>query len=429
MPMKMKNSSQLFKTAREVLVGGVNSPVRAFRGVGGDPFFVRCGKGARIYDADGNELIDYVMSWGPLIYGHSHPKIVKAIKTAAIKGTSFGIPTEGEIHLARFIRKLVPSMELVRLVTSGTEATMSALRLARGYTGRNIILKFDGCYHGHGDSLLVQAGSGALTLGHPDSAGVPEDFARNTLSIPYNNIQALEDTVKKYPGKIAAVIIEPVAGNMGCVPPSEGYLQKVREICTQDGIVLIFDEVMTGFRVALGGAQQRYGVTPDLTTLAKIVGGGMPLAAYGGKKEIMEKVSPLGPVYQAGTLSGNPVSAAAGQAMLRLVHQPKTYKTLEEKAQYLETGIKELAAKYNQTITLNRVGSMFTLFFNPGPVTDYASAKKSDTEKYAKFFHLMLEGGVYLAPSQFECGFISTAHGRKELNKTLKAVEKAFKQI
>jgi len=419
----------MFTEANEILVGGVNSPVRAFRGVGGDPFFVKAGKGARIWDVDGNEYIDYVMSWGPLLFGHAASRIVKAVKTAAIHGTSFGIPTPNETYLAKLIQKAFPAMEKIRLVSSGTEATMSAIRLARGYTGKNLIIKFDGGYHGHGDSLLVQAGSGVATLGQPDSAGVPADFAKHTLSLPYNNIEAIKAAFASHAGEIAGVIIEPVAGNMGCVPPLEGYLQELRELCTQQGVVLIVDEVMTGFRVAWGGAQQRYGITPDITTLGKIVGGGMPLAAYGGKKEIMEKVAPLGPVYQAGTLSGNPISVAAGIAMLKMASDPQVYRKLEEKTKFLEKGILAAAAKNNIPVTLNRAGSMFTLFFQAGPVTDYASAKKSDTARYAKFFHGMLEEGIYLAPSQFECGFVSLAHTHKCLEKTIQAAEKVFKRL
>ena len=425
--MKQKKSQKLFKEAQNILVGGVNSPVRAFRGVGGSPFFVKCGKGSKIRDVDGNLLIDYVMSWGPLLFGHAHSKIIRAIKDAAVQGTSFGIPTENETLLASLIQNAFPSMEKIRMVSSGTEATMSALRLARGFTGRDMIIKFDGGYHGHGDSLLVQAGSGAATLGIPDSAGVPADIAKNTLSIPYNNPEILTQTIKQYSGKIAGLIIEPIAGNMGCVLPQDGYLQFIREICTQEGIVLIFDEVMTGFRVAYGGAQQIYQVKPDLTTLGKIVGGGMPLAVYGGKKEIMDQIAPLGPVYQAGTLSGNPISVAAGIAMILLCMDPKVYKRLELKGRQLESGLRSLSFHYKIPMTINRVGSMFTVFFHTKTVTDYNSAKQSNTQYYARFFHDMLEKGIYLPPSQFECGFISTAHSYEDIQSTIQAAEKVIK--
>lgn len=427
--MRNMNSQKMFIEASEILVGGVNSPVRAFRGVGGDPFFVKAGKGAQIWDVDGNTYIDYVMSWGPLLFGHASSKIVRAVKKSAIHGTSFGIPTENETYLAKLIQKAFPAMEKIRLVSSGTEATMSAIRLARGYTGKDLIIKFDGGYHGHGDSLLVQAGSGVATLSQPDSAGVPADFAKHTLSLPYNQIEAVKAAFQSHVGEIAGVIIEPVAGNMGCVTPLDGYLQELRELCTQYGVVLILDEVMTGFRVAWGGAQQRYGIAPDITTLGKIVGGGMPLAAYGGKKEIMDKVAPLGSVYQAGTLSGNPISVAAGIAMLKMASDPQVYRKLEYKTQFLGKSILELAAKSHIPVTLNRVGSMFTLFFHEGPVTDYASAKKSDTARYAKFFHAMLEEGIYLAPSQFECGFVSLAHHYHCLEKTIQAAERVFKTL
>lgn len=429
MPKKYLKSTKLFQDAQRYLVGGVNSPVRAFRGVGGEPIFATKGKGSKFWDADGNEYIDYVLSWGPLLFGHAHPKIVKAVKEAASKGTSFGIPTEQETTLAKLVQKAFPSMEKMRLVSSGTEATMSAIRAARGYTGRSKIIKFDGCYHGHGDALLVQAGSGAMTLGQPDSAGVPNEFTEHTISVPYNHLGVVERVLANYDGHIACIIIEPVVGNMGCVPPNEGYLEGLRKLCTENGIVLIFDEVMTGFRVANGGAQELYKIKPDMTTLGKVIGGGLPVGAYGGKKEIMEKVAPLGPVYQAGTLSGNPVSVAAGIAMLQLCAEKKTYKILEQRSKQLEEGLRDAAKKAGVAITQNRVGAMFTTFFTSSPVYDYTSAKKSDTQKYAKFFHAMLERGIYLAPSQFEAGFMSTAHSERDVEKTIRVGYEGLKTI
>ncbi len=427
--MSRKISHKLFQEAQKYLVGGVNSPVRAFRGVGGEPIFATQGKGSKFWDVDGNEYIDYVLSWGPLLFGHAHPKIVKAVKEAASKGTSFGIPTEQETTLAKLIQKAFPSMEKIRLVSSGTEATMSAIRAARGYTGRSKIIKFDGCYHGHGDALLVQAGSGAMTLGQPDSAGVPYEFTEHTISVPYNHLGVVERVLAHYDGHIACIIIEPVVGNMGCVPPNDGYLEGLRKLCTDNGVVLIFDEVMTGFRVAFGGAQELYKIKPDMTTLGKVMGGGLPVGAYGGKKEIMEKVAPLGPVYQAGTLSGNPVSVAAGIAMLNLCAEKKTYKILEQRSKQLEEGLRDVAKKAGIAITQNRVGAMFTTFFSSNPVSDYTTAKKSDTKKYGKFFHAMLERGIYLAPSQFEAGFMSTAHSDRDVEKTIQSSYESIKMI
>lgn len=418
--MKTARSQALLERALQVIPGGVNSPVRAFRGVGGTPRFIERGEGSRIYDADGNEYIDYVGSWGPLLLGHRHPAILNALQTALEAGTSFGAPTEREILMAERIRQAMPSMEMVRLVNSGTEATMSALRVARGFTGRELTIKFEGCYHGHVDSLLVKAGSGVATLGLPDTAGVPSAFAATTLALPYNSINAVEAAFQKLGDKIAAVIVEPVAGNMGCVPPAPGFLEALRELCTRHGALLIFDEVMTGFRVALGGAQERYGIRPDLTTAGKVIGGGLPIGAYGGRADIMSQVAPAGPVYQAGTLSGNPLAVAAGLAVLDyLIQNPGIYETLEQRAAALCT-------QPPAGVTVNRVGSMFTWFFTPGPVTDYESAKKSDTQAFSRFFHHMLERGVYLAPSQFEAAFVSAAHSGDDIKRTVEAARSFF---
>jgi len=413
-------SNTLFDKARKLIPGGVNSPVRAFRGVGGIPPFIARGQGPRIFDVDGNEYIDYVGSWGPLLLGHRHPVVVAAVAAALERGMSFGAPTEQEVELAEEIREAFPSVEMVRLVNSGTEATMSAIRLARGYTGRDIIVKFEGCYHGHVDSLLVKAGSGVATLGLPDTAGVPDKFAETTIAIPFNSGAAVERTFRKYRGSIAAVIVEPIAGNMGCVPPASGFLETLREITAQDGALLIFDEVITGFRVARGGAQQIYGIRPDLTTFGKIVGGGLPIGAYGGRAEIMEKVAPSGPVYQAGTLSGNPLAVAAGLAVLRYVKtHPGIYAQLEKLSAML-------AASTPPGITENRVGSMLTFFFTEGPVVDYESAKKSDTKRYSDFFHWMLDHGIYLPPSQFESAFVSAAHTEEDITKTVETARAFF---
>jgi len=418
--MKSERSEAWFARAQKVIPGGVNSPVRAFRGVGGIPRFIDRGQGSRIFDTDGNSFIDYVGSWGPLLLGHRPQPVIDALREVLEVGTSFGAPTEREVELAELIAKTVPSMEMVRLVNSGTEATMSALRLARGFTGRDFIIKFEGCYHGHVDSLLVKGGSGMATLGIADSAGVPKAFAETTISLPFNSIAAVEKAFADRAAQIAAIIVEPVAGNMGCVPPAPGFLEALREITARYGSLLIFDEVMTGFRVALGGAQQRFGIHPDLTTLGKIIGGGLPMAAYGGPTAIMSKVAPLGPVYQAGTLSGNPLAVAAGLAMLRhLIAHPEIYDTLEARAA-------QLTAWIPPGVTVNRVGSMFTFFLSPRAVTDWESAKKCDTARFGKFFHFLLERGVYMAPSQFEAGFISAAHSEQDIQTTVDAARGFF---
>jgi len=418
--MKSERSEAWFARAQRVIPGGVNSPVRAFRGVGGIPRFIERGQGSRIFDTDGNSFIDYVGSWGPLLLGHRPQPVIDALREVLEVGTSFGAPTEREVELAELIAKTVPSMEMVRLVNSGTEATMSALRLARGFTGRDFIIKFEGCYHGHVDSLLVKGGSGMATLGIADSAGVPKAFAETTISLPFNSIAAVEKAFADRAAQIAAIIVEPVAGNMGCVPPAPGFLEALREITARYGSLLIFDEVMTGFRVALGGAQQRFGIHPDLTTLGKIIGGGLPMAAYGGPTAIMSKVAPLGPVYQAGTLSGNPLAVAAGLAMLRhLIAHPEIYDTLEARAA-------QLTAWIPPGVTVNRVGSMFTFFLSPRAVTDWESAKKCDTARFGKFFHFLLERGVYMAPSQFEAGFISAAHSEQDIQTTVDAARGFF---
>ena len=427
--MKQKRSKQLFKQAKRLIPGGVNSPVRAFKGVGGGPLFIAKAKGARIWDADGQAYLDYVLSWGPMILGHAHPKVVSAIKAAVDRGTSYGAPTELEIRLARLIQKAVPSLELLRMVSSGTEAAMSAIRLARGHTGRDKIMKFDGGYHGHADSLLVRAGSGAATLGVPDSAGVPADFARHTLTLPYNDLAAVRSAFDQHGRDIACVIVEPVAGNMGVVPPREGFLDGLRAITKQHESLLIFDEVITGFRVAFGGAQERYGVTPDLTCLGKIIGGGLPVGAYGGRREIMERIAPLGPVYQAGTLSGNPLAMTAGIATLTLLSRPAVYEQLEERSRALTEGIRDAAKRAGVSIFQTRVASLLSLFFTSRPVVDYATAKQSDTKAYAKFFRAMLNEGVYLAPSQFEAAFLSTAHTASDIEKTVKAAYSAFRKL
>jgi glutamate-1-semialdehyde 2,1-aminomutase len=418
--MKTSRSEALFAEAQTRIPGGVNSPVRAFRGVGGGPRFMERGEGSRIFDVDGNSYIDYVCSWGPLLLGHSAPVVVDALREVLESGTSFGAPTEREVIFAELISQAVPSIEMVRLVNSGTEATMSALRLARGFTGRDLSIKFEGCYHGHVDSLLVKAGSGMATLGIADTAGVPKGFAETTIALPYNSIAAVEKAFAERGAQIAAVIVEPVVGNMGCVPPAPGFLEALRELTKRHGALLIFDEVMTGFRVALGGAQQRFGIASDLTTLGKIIGGGLPIAAYGGRADIMRKVAPLGPVYQAGTLSGNPLSVAAGLAMLRyLTAHPELYDQLEARGA-------QLTAWTPPGTTINRVGAMFTLFFSPEPVTDWDSAKKCDTERFGRFFHFMLERGVYLAPSQFEAAFLSTAHSEEDIRYTVAAAREFF---
>ena len=423
----MTNSTALFSRAQAVIPGGVNSPVRAFKGVGGTPVFIQKAQGAYIYDTDDKQYIDYVGSWGPMILGHNHPTILNAVLKAASNGLSFGAPTPSEIDLAELVCEIVPSIEMVRMVSSGTEATMTAIRLARGYTDRDKILKFEGCYHGHSDSLLVKAGSGALTLGQPSSPGVPEDFAKHTLTAEYNNLDSVKKHFAEFPDSIACVIIEPVAGNMNCIPPKTGFLQGLRELCNQYGALLIIDEVMTGFRVALAGAQSYYGVTPDLTTLGKVIGGGMPVGAVGGQKAVMEYLAPTGPVYQAGTLSGNPIAMAAGLACLTELKKPGNEQQLAEKTEKLCLGLKTLAEKHHIPFVVNYVGGMFGIFFTEQKeVTSYAEVMKCDTEKFKVFFHKMLDLGVYLAPSAFEAGFMSLAHTDEDIAKTLEAADIAF---
>jgi glutamate-1-semialdehyde 2,1-aminomutase len=413
-------SDALFERAQRVIPGGVNSPVRAWRGVGGSPRFVTRGEGPHIFDADGNEYIDYIGSWGPLLIGHRHPAIIDAVEKALTRGTSFGAPTEEEIELAETICRFVPSMEMVRLVNSGTEAGMSVLRVARGFTGRDLTIKFEGCYHGHTDSLLVKAGSGVATLGLPDSPGVPKGFSETTVSVPFNDFGAVEQAFENNRGQIAAIIVEPVCGNMGCVAPNGGFLEFLREISAREGALLIFDEVMTGFRVAPGGAQQLFDIRPDLTMLGKVIGGGLPIAAYGGRRDIMSRVAPCGPIYQAGTLSGNPLAVAAGLAMLRYIDaHPQIYESMNHSTA-------TLAACAPEQVTVNRVGSMMTWFFTPQPVTDYASAKRSDTARFGRFFHAMLDRGIYLPPSQFEAMFISAVHSAADIDLTVKAARESF---
>jgi len=418
---KRKTMGTLYQEALRYIPGGVNSPARAFKAVGGDPLFIEKGKGSRIYDVDGSEYLDYVLSWGPLILGHTHPQVIEEIKEVLEKGTSFGAPTTRETELAKLIVKAVPGMEKIRLVNSGTEAAMSAIRLARGYTGRDKIVKFEGCYHGHADYLLVKAGSGATTLGCPDSAGVPQDFAKNTILAPYNDIRVVEKILKENHREIAGVILEPVAGNMGVVLPENGFLQKLREITKEYGIILIFDEVITGFRVSYGGAQQYFRVIPDLTCLGKIIGGGLPVGAYGGKKEIMDYLSPLGPVYQAGTLSGNPIAVAAGIQTLKILSRARIYERLEERTRNLVERLRENARKLRVDIHINQIGSMFTLFFSSHKVYHYQSAKGSDEKKFAQYFRGMLRKGIYLPCSQFETNFLSLAHTDQDIEKTARA--------
>ena len=428
--MKTEQSQSLFAKAQQLIPGGVNSPVRACKSVGCDPLFVKRAAGSKIYDVDGNEFLDFVCSWGPMILGHSHPSVVEAIEKTLRDGTSFGAPCALEVELAELVIKALPSVEKVRFVSSGTEATMSAIRVARGYTGRKVVVKFDGCYHGHADSFLVKAGSGVITLGIPGSPGVPEDIVKNTLSIPYNNPEILEKTLRDKKLDIACVIVEPVAGNMGVVAPQPGFLQKLRSLTAELGIILIFDEVITGLRLAQGGAQEYFGVMPDLTCLGKIIGGGLPVGAYGGKRELMDTVSPVGPVYQAGTLSGNPLAMAAGIATMQQLAQPGFYAALEEKAARFARGLVMLAEKYlpGQT-TLNRVGSMMTPFFTAGPVVDFDSAMRADTERYGRHFREMLAQGVWLAPSQFEAAFISSAQSEADLDMALEKTECSFKKL
>jgi glutamate-1-semialdehyde 2,1-aminomutase len=424
--MKQDVSRKLFAQAQQVIPGGVNSPVRACRSVGTEPVFIQRGEGSRLFDADGNAYIDYVGSWGPMILGHTHPDVIEAIRSVLGRGTSFGAPTDLEIELAEMVIEAVPSIEMVRMVNSGTEATMSAIRLARGVTGRDLLIKFDGCYHGHADTLLVEAGSGVATLGIPGSPGVPEAFVQNTLSLPYNDAERVADVISKKGDKIAAIIVEPVAGNMGLVPPEPGFLETLRTLTQDQGIILIFDEVMTGFRVAYGGAQALYEVIPDLTCMGKIIGGGLPVGAYGGKKDIMKKVAPEGPVYQAGTLSGNPVAMVAGIATLKCLRQSGFYETLSAKSGMLEAGLKEAAAKAQLPMVSNRVGSMMGIFFTEDRVFDFAGAQKSDLEMFAKYFRGMLKRGIYLAPSQYEALFVSSAHNEGDIQATILAAEEVF---
>jgi glutamate-1-semialdehyde 2,1-aminomutase len=426
---KHSNSGKLFRIARKIIPGGVNSPVRAFTAVGNNPLFIEKAKGSLIYDADGNSYIDYVLSWGPMILGHAHPRVVSALKKAVGKGTSYGAPTALEIELAELVLKVFPSMDKIRMVNSGTEATMSAIRVARGFTNRDKIIKFEGCYHGHADGLLVKAGSGAMTFGLPDSPGVPKSYARNTITLPFNDIQAFRSMIEKEGKDIACVILEPVVGNIGCVLPKPGFLEAIRKLTRQYGIVLIFDEVMTGFRVSFGGAQAYFGIKPDMTCLGKVIGGGLPVGAYGGKKEIMSMVSPEGPVYQAGTLSGNPLAMTAGIETIRELSKPGTYKTLETRSAMLEEGLVDAAKKAGIKTRLYRAGSMFCTYFTDIDVTDYATAKKADTRKFSQFFSEMLEQGVNLAPSQFEAGFMSLAHSDRDIEATIRAAYKSLKKI
>ncbi len=426
----MTQSHELFKSAQQHIPGGVNSPVRAFHGVGGEPVFIKRGSGAYIIDEDGKEYVDYVASWGPMILGHAHPAVIAAVKAAVDKGLGFGAPTQIETVMADKICELVPSIEMVRMVNSGTEATMSAIRLARAYTGRDKILKFEGCYHGHSDSLLVKAGSGALTLGVPTSPGVPVALAEHTITVPYNDIGKVEEVFAHVGGQIACVIVEPVAGNMNCIPPVPGFLDGLRKVCDDHGSVLIFDEVMTGFRVALGGAQQRYGVKPDLTTLGKIIGGGMPVGAFGGRRDIMDKIAPLGPVYQAGTLSGNPVAMAAGLATLEEISKPDFYEDLSAKTKRLTEGLVTRARAFNIPLRANCVGGMFGLFFTEEEeITNFDQVTRCNLDRFKLFFHGMLEQGIYLAPSAYEAGFVSAAHGPDEFKRTLIAAEQVFSRL
>ncbi|HVO82351.1 MAG TPA: glutamate-1-semialdehyde 2,1-aminomutase [Terriglobales bacterium] len=431
MSRKVEQSRKLQRRAEQMIPGGVNSPVRAFRAVGGDPPFIVRGAGSRLWDADGNKYIDYIGSWGPQILGHAAPAVTDAVIAAAKNGTSFGASTPAEADLAEIVLSAFPHMQRVRFVSSGTEATMSAIRLARAYTKRKYIVKFEGCYHGHADALLVKAGSGVATLGIPGSAGVPEEFTQFTLALPYNDTDALEQVFKKFRRQIACVIVEPVVGNMGCVPPARGYLEALRAITERDKTLLIFDEVMTGFRLAFGGAQELYAIHPDLTTMGKIIGGGLPVGAYGGPSEIMELVAPLGPMYQAGTLSGNPLAMAAGLATLRHLKEQRNeiYPRLDKLSAALTAGVAAAAKDAGVPICCNRVGSMFTWFFTPGPVTDWNSAAKSDTEAFGRFFRAMLENGVYLPPSQFEAAFLSAAHAEEDLQQTIAAAKQAFAAV
>ncbi|MGD8911767.1 MAG: glutamate-1-semialdehyde 2,1-aminomutase [Candidatus Thiodiazotropha sp.] len=426
----MNRSHELFAQAQTHIPGGVNSPVRAFHGVGGEPVFVDCAAGPYIYDPDGNRYIDYVGSWGPMILGHSHHEVIEAVASIINKGLSFGAPTELENRMAEKVCELVPSMDLVRMVSSGTEATMSAIRLARGFTGRDKIVKFEGCYHGHSDSLLVKAGSGMLTLGEPSSPGVPAALAEHTITLSFNNSQQVRDTFDRLGDQIACIIVEPVAGNMNCIPPVPGFLETLREVCDKHATVLIFDEVMTGFRVALGGAQAHYGITPDLTTLGKVIGGGMPVGAFGGRKDIMQKIAPLGPVYQAGTLSGNPVAMSAGLKTLELISEPGFFDRLSAKVEKLVNGMMQQAQTAGVPMTENHVGGMFGLFFSEDTsVDDYAGATACNQDRFKAFYHAMLERGVYLAPSAFEAGFVSDAHSDEDIENTIRAAGESLKAL
>ncbi len=428
--MGTERSDALFARAIGVIPGGVNSPVRAFRAVGGQPLFIARGEGAYLVDVDGNRYLDCIGSWGPLLFGHAHPRILKAIQARLPLGTSFGAPTELEVELAEAIRLAVPSCQKVRLVSSGTEATMAAIRVARGYTGRSVVVKFEGCYHGHADPLLAKAGSGIATLGLPDSAGVPANLTADTATLPYNDLEAAQQLFGARGKEIACVIVEPAAGNMGCVPPEADFLPGLKELTAKHGAVLVFDEVMTGFRLARGGAQERFGIVPDMTTLGKIVGGGMPLAAYGGRTEIMDQVAPVGPVYQAGTLSGNPLAVAAGLETLRMIQEdPALYTRLERRGKQVAQGLLEAARERGVPATLNQLGSMFTLFFTKGAVTDYQSAKKSDTDRFGRFFRAMLERGVYLPPAQFEAAFLSDAMKDSDIERLLDAARDAVRDV
>ena len=427
--MQQTKSQQLFAQAQQFIPGGVNSPVRSFRAVAGTPPFIDRGQGCRVWDVDGNEYIDYLGSWGPLVLGHAHPAVVEALTKAAQGGTSFGAPVEMEVELARLICQALPSVDRVRLVSSGTEACMSAIRLARAYTGRSKVIKFSGCYHGHADGLLVKAGSGAMTHGIPTSAGVPEAYAAETLVADYNDIASVESFFQAWPDAIAGVIVEPVAGNMGVVPPAEGFLADLRRVTADHGAMLIFDEVITGFRIAYGGAQTRYGVTPDITCLGKIIGGGLPVGAYGGRREIMEMVAPLGPMYQAGTLSGNPLAVTAGLTTLTQLQEPGAYERLESLAGRLADGLAQAFAQAEVPATLNRVGSMLTGFFTAGPVDSLTQVEQADTEAYGRYFHAMLERGVYLAPSQFEAGFVSLAHTEADIDRTVEIAAAALESL
>lgn len=427
--MNHKKSEELFNKAKAIIPGGVNSPVRAFKSAGCNPIFIEKAAGSKIYDVDGNEYIDYVGSWGPMILGHCHPKVVEAIQKTAASGASFGAPTALETELAELVNQAYPNIEKVRMVSSGTEATMSAIRLARGFTGRDKILKFDGCYHGHADSLLVKAGSGAATFGVPTSPGVPADFAKHTLTAIYNDLADVKEIVAANKGEIACIILEAIAGNMGCVPPAAGFLQGLRDLCTQEGILLIIDEVMTGFRVAYGGAQERYGVRGDLVCLGKIIGGGLPVGAFGGKREIMEALSPEGGIYQAGTLSGNPLAMSAGITTLKLLQEEGFYQQIEEKSAYLEKGLQQVTGNSSVATCWQRVGGMFCTYFQKGPVNNFDDALKSDTEAFGRYFRSMLDQGINLAPAQFEAGFMSIAHSKDDLDKTIAAVEKALAAV